>query len=207
MSQGGILNSQTIHVEEPTTFIKEPFSGPIAKLDELTNGVRTLEKWYAADFERRVGEITELLRNQITAELRSHYSSELCSQIDRLRTQYEERLYGQSKEFQSKYQVLQTESERLQRQLKKVSEEIATTEAMLDKSDSNRSSDIERLPFDAASLAKLVEIRVRELEKKAYLKGLRFHVATEDQRLVYEPLPSDHSSNRTPASLNFFRSL
>ena len=171
------MNSETMHFEEAATVSHEPFSGPIAKLDQLTSEVHTLEKWYAADFERRVMEITELLRNQITAELRSHYSSEVCSQIDRLRKQYEERLYAQSNEFGSKYQVLQTENERLQRQLKRVSEEIATTEAMIHKSDTNRSSDVERLPSDAASLAKLVEIKVGEVETKAYLKGLRFHLA------------------------------
>jgi uncharacterized protein YeeX (DUF496 family) len=162
------LDSQTKQFESSTVSTKEPFSDQIPAVDQLVNNVRRLEQWYAADFERRVVGLTELLHNQVTAEVRSQYSSELSSQVDSVRRQYEERVYAQS--IQSQH--LQKENEDLRQQLKRVSQEIDATEATLSKSSSNR--EMEGLVSDGASLGKLIQTGVEELEIRSYLRGLKF---------------------------------
>jgi septal ring factor EnvC (AmiA/AmiB activator) len=162
------LDSATKQFESSTVSTKEPFSDHVPAVDQLVNTVRRLEQWYAADFERRVVGLTELLRGQIASELRSQYSSELASQVDSVRRQYEERIYAQSNQTQH----LQKENEDLRQQLKRVSQEIAATEATLSKSSSNL--EMEGLASDAASLCKLLQTRVEELEMRSYLRGLQF---------------------------------
>jgi predicted RNase H-like nuclease (RuvC/YqgF family) len=162
------LDLATKQLESSTVSAKEPFSDQVPALDQLTAGIRRLEQWYAADFERRVVGLTELLQGQITAELRSQYSSELASQVDIVRRQYEERIYAQS----SQSQHLEKENEDLRQQLKRVSQEIDATEATLSKSSSNL--EMEGVVTDAASLGKLLQTRVEELEMRSYLRGLKF---------------------------------
>src|SRR5262245_18083257 len=151
---------------------KEPFSEPLPKLDQLMSGVRALEQFYAADFERRLVELTELLRKQITAELRSEYSSELNQQVETTKRHYDERLRGQC--HQAQHKLLEKENEELKQQLKNVSQEIAATEAMLTKYATNARREAEYAVSDAASLGKLLQVRLGELEMRAYLNGLRF---------------------------------
>jgi hypothetical protein len=151
-------------------------------LDRLIDGVRSLEQWYAADFERRVAGLTELLKNQISEELRAQFSVELNSHVERIRRQYEERIYTQAGQWESQRVLLEKEIEDLRRRVPSgdVMNEIASTEAVVGASMDKGSLEIQRLIPDAASLSKLLQSRIEELETKAYLRGLKFR--TNDSR-------------------------
>src|SRR5882672_10393651 len=53
----------------------EPFSNP-PELDHLAGNVRILEEWYSTTYRRRITEITALLSNQITEEVRCQFEQE-----------------------------------------------------------------------------------------------------------------------------------
>src|SRR6185369_14302739 len=53
----------------------EPFSNP-PKLDHVAGNVRILEEWYSSTYRRRITEITQLLSNQITEEVRCQFEQE-----------------------------------------------------------------------------------------------------------------------------------
>jgi hypothetical protein len=157
---------------------KEPFSGTSPKLNRLIDNVRSLEQWYAADFERRVASLTEILKNQITEELKSQFSSELNSHVERARSQFEERLYAQASQWQSQRESLEKEIEELRRKLPNndVLKEIATTEAAVSQCTNKGSLELEGLTLNAGALGKLLQGAVEELETRAYLRGLKFRL-------------------------------
>src|SRR5262245_36527747 len=90
-----------------------------------------MEQWYASEFERRIAGLTELLKGQITEELRSQFSSELESRAEGIRKEYEERLYSQTSHWQSQRESLEKEIDGLRRRTGVVAEEIAMTEAAI----------------------------------------------------------------------------
>ena len=175
------MSSEPVHVESSgpsTDSAKELFSGSSPKLNRLIDGVRSLEQWYAADFERRISSLTEILKNQITEELRAQFSSELNSHVERARSQYEERLYTQASQWQLQKESLEKEIEELRRKLptNDVLQEIATTEAAVNKYGNKSRFELGGLTLNASSLGKLLQGAVEELETKAYLRGLKFRL-------------------------------
>jgi len=52
--------------------------------------------------------------------------------------------------------------------------EIAATEAIMTVSVDRSNREFERMAPDAASLGRILQARIEELETKAYLRGLRF---------------------------------
>ena len=149
---------------------REPFSGPSPRVDRLVDGVRSLEQWYAVDFERRVAGLTEMLRSQIAQELRAEFQSELSAQVGRTRREYEERLASQGREWEQQRESLQREIDDLRRKVpsQDVINEIAAAEAVVEGS---LDTELERLIPNAVSLARLLQERVEDLEAKAYLRG------------------------------------
>jgi len=170
------VNPEPVHVEsEPLSDSgKEPFSGDSPKLNRLIDGIRSLEEWYAADFERRIASLTELLKGQITEELRSQFSSELDSRAEGIREQYEERLYAQASQWQSQRESLDKEIEELRRKSNDVLQEIANTEAAMNEWANKGNIELESQNLDAAELGKLLQSRIEKLETRAYLRGLKF---------------------------------
>ena len=75
------------------------------------------EEWYAADFERRVSEITGVLRTQISEELRAQFTTELNAATERTRKQFEERAYIQFERWEVERQSMKKEIEELQARL------------------------------------------------------------------------------------------
>jgi hypothetical protein len=73
----------------------DSFSKTTPFLGWLAVGGRALEEWYDPDFERRVTEITGVLRNQIRGNLRSQFTTELNAAAERTLRQFEERAYRQ----------------------------------------------------------------------------------------------------------------
>jgi hypothetical protein len=147
-------------------------------LNRLIDNVRSLEQWYAADFERRVASLTEILKNQITEELKSQFSSELNAHVERARSQFEERFYTQASQWQLQRESLEKELEELRRKLpgNDVLKEIAAMEAAVSKYTNRGSLEVEGLTLNAGSLGKLLQGAVEELETKAYLRGLKFRL-------------------------------
>jgi predicted nuclease with TOPRIM domain len=180
------VNSEPVHYQGSVadSAASDPFSGSSPKLDRLIDGVRSLEQWYAADFERRISGLTELLKLQITEELRTQFSSELNSHVDRVRKQYEERIYTQAGQWESQRQMLEREIEDLKKRLPNndVMAEIASTEAVMGAPKDRASVELERLIPDSASFGKLLQARVEDLTMKAYLRGLRFRLPTDANR-------------------------
>lgn len=156
----------------------EPFAGTSRKLDRLVDGVRSLEQWYAVDFERRVAGLTEMLRSQITEELRNQFSQELSAHVDRIQREYDERFSKQAKEWHVILETRQKEIEELRLKIptNDVMGEIAAAESALGQFADEQSMEVERLIPDAVALGRLLQARAEELEKKAYLKGLRFRL-------------------------------
>jgi len=157
---------------------KDSFSKPMPFLDRLAVGVRALEEWYSTDFERRVTEITGVLRNQISEELRAQFTTELNASAERTRKQYEERAYMQFERWESERQSLKKEIEEIQSRLpgKEFLNEIAATESAIGRSQEEFRLDSDRDVTSADALGQLLQKRAQQLELQAYLKGLKFVV-------------------------------
>ena len=155
---------------------KDSFSKSTPFLDRLAVGVRALEEWYATDFERRVTEITGVLRNQISEELRAQFTTELSATAERTRKQYEERAYMQFEKWESERQLMKKEIEELQKQVpgKNLVNEIAATESAIGRSQQEFRPDSEREVASADALGQLFQKKAHQLELLAYLRGLKF---------------------------------
>jgi hypothetical protein len=155
---------------------KDSFSKSTPFLDRLAVGVRALEEWYATDFERRVTEITGVLRNQISEELRAQFTTELNATAERLRKQYEERAYMQFEKWESERQLMKKEIEELQRQLpsRNLLSEISATESAIGRSQQESRMEVDREIASADALGQLLQKKAQQLELQAYLRGLKF---------------------------------
>lgn len=155
---------------------KDTFSRSTPFLDRLAVGVRALEEWYATDFERRVTEITGVLRNQISEELRAQFTTELNATAERTRKQFEERAYMQFEKWESERQLMKKEIEELQKQLpgKELCNEIAATETAIGRSQQEFRMDFEREVVSSDALGQLLQKKAHQLELQAYLRGLKF---------------------------------
>jgi len=163
---------------ESRASVPEPFAEASPGLSRLTDSIRSLEQWYAADFERRVTGLTEVLKNQITEELRAHYSSELTAQVEKVQKQYEERMSIQTRQWDMQRENMERELAELRRKIPSndVMTEIAATEAIMNVSIDRSNRELERVAPDAASLGRVLQSRIEELETKAYLRGLKFRL-------------------------------
>lgn len=157
---------------------KGPFSAPSPKLDRLIDGVRSLEQWYAVDFERRVAGLTEMLKNKVAQELRAQFVAELDARVEQTKKDYDERLAARTREWDLEKASLEREIAELRKQIptQDVLGEIAAAEAAISAS---QARDLEELMPDAATLGELFQSRVQEFEALSYLKGLRFALPEE----------------------------
>ena len=155
---------------------KDPFPKTTPYLDRLAVGVRALEEWYAADFERRVSEITGVLRTEISEELRAQFTTELNASTERTRKQFEERAYMQFERWESERQSMKKEIEELQTRLpgNVLLNEITAAESSLDRVQEECRMDSGRDIVSADALGQLLQKRAQQLELQAYLKGLKF---------------------------------
>ena len=132
-----------------------PVNGaPVA--ERITSNVRALETWYAAELEKRLAAITEILNTQ------------LQTQVQEVRTQYENLSALQQQKPQEAQPAMTlpagADSDRLSREVKKV-EETALKCAL----------ELERMVADdSVNLGLLLQMRNQQLEVRAYLRGLKF---------------------------------
>src|SRR5262245_35893287 len=57
---------------------------------QSTDVARTLDVWHTADFERRLGDIIQLVQTQIVERTRAQFTLELQSRVDSLQSRYDE---------------------------------------------------------------------------------------------------------------------
>ena len=170
---------ETVHLNnEPPAVAADSFSAPLPKLDRLIGGVHALEKFYAADFERRVAALTPVLEKQIREELRSEFAAQLSDHAQELRKQYEETIYTQFSRWEAQRQALEKEVADLRKKVPgdDLAAEIASTEKVLAASTDKASQELQQLLPDGTSLARLVQSRLEELTLKAYMRGLKFRL-------------------------------
>jgi hypothetical protein len=150
----------------------------LPKLDRLIDGVRSLEQWYATDFEKRIAGLTAMLETQIRQELRAELSAEVTSQAEKLREQYEESVYAQFGRWEMQRQALEKDIAELRRKAPgdELVAEIATTEKALNALADRVSLELQQLVPDAPSVSRMMQSRVEEMTLKAYLRGLKFRV-------------------------------
>jgi tRNA A37 methylthiotransferase MiaB len=145
-------------------------------VDRFASRVQSLEKWYAADFERRINTLAALMENQIRQELRALFMAELNTRMQQVRKQYEESIYAQFGQWNSQRQSLLQEIEELRRKVPgdELAAEIASTEKVLNESKDKISLELQQLIPDSSSIGSLLQSRVQEMSLKAYLRGLKF---------------------------------
>jgi len=170
------VNSEAVHFEDETQEAVDSLSDTTPKLDRLTNRVQSLERWYAADFERRITALATFLENQVRQELRDQFMAELNSWMQQVRKQYEESIYAQFGRWESQRDLLVKEIEELRGKIPgdELMAEIASTEKALNSSEDKASLELKQLIPDASSVGKLLHSRVEEMALKAYLRGLKF---------------------------------
>ena len=110
----------------------------------VVNQIRSLERWYAAEFERRLKELHEILQSQ------------LDSKVEEVRSHYEK----QGKPQQSPTEAPESLTQEIRRSEADGQKLVAELERMV--------------ADDSVALGKLLQKRSQELELKAYIRGLRF---------------------------------
>jgi len=137
-------------VQDEGTATNEAQSHAAPVEERLAKQVRALEAWYAAEFERRLTELTGMLKLQLQI------------QSEELQQHYERR----AKTSQENVHVIATPHSP-----EKHLEEIKRTEALTQK----YAMELERMVADdTVNLGFLLQMRNQQLEVKAYLRGLKF---------------------------------
>jgi hypothetical protein len=147
------------------TLAQEAQANAVPIEERLAKQVRALEAWYAAEFERRLTELSEMLKMQLQVqieELQQHYERREKAAQEKAA---EEKVI-QEKAIQEKAQVsIGTHSPA------KLLEEIKQTEAVAQKC----ALELERMVADdTVNLGLLLQMRNQQNEVRAYLRGLKF---------------------------------
>jgi hypothetical protein len=141
----------------------EPFSNP-PELDHLVGNVRILEEWFSATYRRRITEITQLLSNQITEEVRCQFEqerkplmepadSQSASTIDSLKKEVAQLKEG------SQFNDGFSEIDRIEKQISEIETELEHS-----------------FTVDSVPLSRLLQLRTTQTDLKSYLRGLKFCV-------------------------------
>lgn len=159
------------------TLAQEAQSNSVPVEERLAKQIRALEAWYAAEFERRLNELSEILKVQLqvqTEELQQHY--------ERREKAIQEKAV-QEKAVQEKAHVSTTAHNPT-----KLLEEIKHTEAVAQKC----ASELERMVADdTVNLGLLLQMRNQQNEVRAYLRGLKFGSESE------QASPASHLNHET----------
>ena len=151
----------------------EPFSKP-PELDQLVGNVRVLEEWYSSTYRRRITEITQLLSNQITEEVRCQFEQERRPLIEPADDQSNSTIDSLKKEIAQLKEGSQlndgfSEIERIEKQIIEIETELEHS-----------------FTVDSVPLSRLLQLRTTQTDLKSYLRGLKFCVgksATEEPSL------------------------
>jgi len=152
----------------------EPFSNP-PELDHLVGNVRILEEWFSATYRRRITEITQLLSNQITEEVRCQFEQERRPLIDSVDSQSESTIDSLKKEVAQLKELKEgsqfnegfSEIDRIEKQISEIETELEHS-----------------FTVDSVPLSRLLQLRTTQTDLKSYLRGLKFCVG---KSVVEEP--------------------
>lgn len=147
----------------------EPFFNP-PELDHVVGNIRILEEWYSTTYRRRITEITQLLSNQITEELRCQFEQERRPLIEPApaHCQSESTIDSLKKEIaQLKEEGCHSnlssdgfsEIDRIERQIREIETELEHS-----------------FTVDSVPLSRLLQLRTTQTDLKSYLRGLKFCV-------------------------------
>ena len=159
----------------------EPFSNPPA-LEHLTGNVRILEEWFSATYRRRITEITQLLSNQITEELRCQFEQErkpvIEPAVDSQSNATIDSLKKEIAHLKEGSQISEGFSE-----IDRIEKQINEIEAELEHS----------FTVDSVPLSRLLQLRTTQTDLKSYLRGLKFCVG----KSTVESTASEEASLRS----------
>jgi hypothetical protein len=164
------------------TLAQEAQSNSVPVEERLAKQIRALEAWYAAEFERRLNELSEILKVQLqvqTEELQQHYERREKA----IQEKAVQEKAVQEKAVQEKAHVSTTAHNPT-----KLLEEIKHTEAVAQKC----ASELERMVADdTVNLGLLLQMRNQQNEVRAYLRGLKFGSESE------QASPASHLNHET----------
>jgi hypothetical protein len=152
----------------------EPFFN-LPELDHVVGNVRILEEWYSTTYRRRITEITQLLINQITEELRCQFEQERRPLIELDHGQSESTIDSLKKEIEPIKQGFQfsdgfSEIDRIEKRIREIEMELEHS-----------------FTVDSVPLSRLLPLRTTQTDLKPYLRGLKYCVgksATESTAAV-----------------------
>ena len=143
----------------------EPFFNP-PELDHVVGNIRILEEWYSTTYRRRITEITQLLINQITEELRCQFEQDRRPLIvpDPDHGQSESTIDSLEKEIEPLKQGSQfnggfSEIDRIEKRIREIEIELEHS-----------------FTVDSVPLSRLLQLRTTQTDLKSYLRGLKFCV-------------------------------
>ena len=141
----------------------EPFSNP-PELDHLVGNVRILEEWFSATYRRRITEITQLLSNQITEEVRCQFEQERKPLMEPADSQSASIIDSLKKEVaqlkdESQFNDGLSEIDRIEKQISEIETELEHS-----------------FTVDSVPLSRLLQLRTTQTDLKSYLRGLKFCV-------------------------------
>ena len=141
----------------------EPFSNP-PELDHLVGNVRILEEWFSATYRRRITEITQLLSNQITEEVRCQFEQERKPLMEPADSQSASTIDSLKKEVaqlkdESQFNDGLSEIDRIEKQISEIETELEHS-----------------FTVDSVPLSRLLQLRTTQTDLKSYLRGLKFCV-------------------------------
>jgi hypothetical protein len=147
-------------------FAKEAQSDGTPIEERVVRQVLDLEAWYAAQFQRRLTELTELLSNHLQV------------QVEELQQHYDRRVQSVQEKAQANAAVVVAQNP------ERLLEEIKRTEALAYKC----ASELERmLGDDSVNLGLMLQMRNQQLEVRAYLRGLKFSAESAQASPTTQP--------------------
>jgi GAF domain-containing protein len=141
-------------------------------LSQPSEWSRTLEAWYATEFERRIVEITNLLQTEIVEGMREQFTLELQSRLESAQSRYEESM----NQWESNRMAMREEIENLRtkKAVSGVLEEITSVKESL----REKEQELKKMMSDEAfAYSRILQVKAEFQTLDAYLKGLNFHVA------------------------------
>ncbi len=171
-----MLDDQTNIGNDVSQDLADPFSNP-PELDHVAGNVRILEEWYSTTFRRRITEITELLSNQITEEVRCQFELERKPLIESSDGESASAVESLKKEIAQLKEGSQfndgfCEIDRIEKQINEIEAELEHS-----------------FTVDSVPLSRLLQLRTTQTDLKSYLRGLKFFTArpVEETKTVEEP--------------------
>ena len=147
------------------SMIEKDTESPELKVEErVVNEVRTLEAFYSTEFERRLNELAVMLNTQLEAR------------VEAVRMHFQQQYQALQQQATRADQVHSTPASGPSAPSKEILEELERVEA----SARECAATLERMVADdGVPMGKLLQLRNQEVELKAYIRGLKFNIASK----------------------------